>query len=262
LSLVDGTAPASFAPAHTRAGVGLGYQLRRASPWWLYPVTVVVVLTGFGVYSVWTAFFSGGVNQFGSYLSPFYSPLLWVTGPVSPALWVLGSPLLFRATCYYYRKSYYRSFFWDPPACAVGEMRHRRYRGETQFPLFLNNLHRFFFYLVLIVTGFLWYDVFLAFFRNGHVQLGVGTGIMLVNVILLSGYTFGCHSFRHLVGGGLDCYSTSALREGRYRMWSIASILNGRHAVWAWLSMFSVMITDAYIHLLRAGAFPDPHILF
>ena len=66
---------------------------------------------------------------------------------------MLGSPLLFRATCYYYRKAYYRSFFWDPPSCAVGELRHRKYRGETAFPLFLNNLHRFLFYLVLIVTG-------------------------------------------------------------------------------------------------------------
>ncbi len=134
---------------------------------------------------------------------------------MSPALWVLGSPLLFRATCYYYRKAYYRSFFWDPPSCAIGELRHRKYRGETAFPLFLNNLHRFLFYLVLIVTGFLWYDVYLAFWApNGHVQLGLGTGIMLVNVILLSGYTFGCHAWRHLVGGGLDCYSKSAMGAG------------------------------------------------
>jgi hypothetical protein len=257
-------ASTSFAPAHERAGVGLGYRLHRASPWWLYPVTVVVVLTAFGVYSVWTAFFSGGVNQSGPYLSPFYSPLLWTSGPVSPALWVLGFPLLFRATCYYYRKSYYRSFFWDPPACAVGEMRHRNYRGETQFPLFLNNLHRFAFYLVLIVTAFLWYDVFLAFWdpATGHLQLGVGTGIMLLNVLLLSAYTFGCHSFRHLIGGGLDCYSQSKLGEARYRAWGWASILNGRHAVWAWLSMFSVVATDVYIHLLHAGAFTDPHIVF
>jgi hypothetical protein len=27
--------------------------------------------------------------------------------------------LLFRLTCYYYRKAYYRSFWLSPPACAV-----------------------------------------------------------------------------------------------------------------------------------------------
>jgi hypothetical protein len=176
---------------------------------------------------------------------------------------VLGSPLLFRATCYYYRKAYYRSFFWDPPSCAVGELRHRKYRGETAFPLFLNNLHRFLFYLVLIVTGFLWYDAYLAFWApNGHFQIGLGTVIMLVNVILLSGYTFGCHSWRHLVGGGLDCYSRSAIGQARYRAWRWVTVLNQRHPVWAWCSMFSVVITDVYIHLLRAGIIIDPHIIF
>ncbi len=64
---------------------------------------------------------------------------------------------------------------------------------------------------------------------NGHVQLGLGTGIMLVNVILLSGYTFGCHSWRHLVGGGLDCYSKSRLGQARYRAWQWVTVLNQRH---------------------------------
>jgi hypothetical protein len=261
------------------AGVGLHQRLRRNTPWWLLPVTVVTVLGGFTVYAVWTAFFSGGVNQAGPYLSPFYSPLIWATGPVTPALWVLWSPLAFRATCYYYRKAYYRSFFWDPPACAVGELRHGPYRGEAKFPLILNNVHRFFFYAVIVVTGFLWYDVFLAFFMpachnpmhcpagvgpsvSGHVQLGLGTGIMLANVILLSGYTFGCHSLRHLVGGSLDCYSKARFGVARFRTWSFVSVLNGKHAAWAWVSMFSVVVTDIYIHLLRAGFFTDPHVVF
>ena len=93
-------------------------------------------------------------------------------------------------------------------------------------------------------------------------QLGLGTGIMLVNVILLSGYTFGCHSWRHLVGGGLDCYSRSQLGQARYRAWRWVTVLNQRHPVWAWCSMFSVVIADVYIHLLRAGILIDPHIIF
>jgi hypothetical protein len=259
---VTRVSPASLSAA-PHGGPGPVQRILTSAPWWLLPATVVTVLGLFGLYSIWTAFLTGGINQSGTYLSPFYSPTIWKTGPVSPALWVLGSPLLFRATCYYYRKAYYRSFFWDPPACAVGELRHRKYRGETAFPLFLNNLHRFLFYLVLIVTGFLWYDVYLAFFApDGHVQLGLGTGIMLANVILLSGYTFGCHSWRHLVGGGLDCYSKSRLGEARYRAWRWVTVLNERHPVWAWCSMFSVVITDVYIHLLRAGILVDPHVVF
>ncbi|HEX6538911.1 MAG TPA: succinate dehydrogenase [Candidatus Dormibacteraeota bacterium] len=254
----------SAGPAAPRAGLTPLTTARRAAPWWLYPLTVVTALGCFTGYAIWTAFFVGGVNQAGPYLSPFYSPLFWATGPVTPALWVLWSPLAFRATCYYYRKAYYRSFFWDPPSCAVGEMRHRAYRGETQFPLFLNNLHRFFLYAAVVVIGFLWYDVFLAFFQasGGHVRIGLGTGIMLLNVVLLSAYTFGCHSARHLVGGGLDCYSASRAGQARFRLWSWVTVLNGRHAMWAWLSMGSVVLTDVYIHLLRAGAFLDPHVVF
>ena len=35
-------------------------------------------------------------------------------------LWIPG---LFRVTCYYYRGAYYKSFWADPPACAVSEPR-------------------------------------------------------------------------------------------------------------------------------------------
>jgi len=37
---------------------------------------------------------------------------------LSPALLILIFPLGFRFTCYYYRRSYYRAFWWSPPACA------------------------------------------------------------------------------------------------------------------------------------------------
>ncbi len=257
-------APSILAHPDVHPGSGLLARFRRDSPWWLLPATVVSVLGAFTIYSLWTAFFAGGVSEHGPYLSPFYSPLLWRTGPISPAIWVLWSPLAFRATCYYYRKAYYRSFFWDPPACMLGELRHREYRGEAHFPLFLNNLHRFFLYAAIAVVVFLWYDVYLAFFdpANGRVQMGLGTAIMLLNVVLLTGYTFGCHSFRHLVGGGLDCYSKLRTGMSRYRAWRWVTVLNQRHPMWAWISMFSVMITDAYIRLLQHGVFVDPRVVF
>src|SRR5258706_1893972 len=117
----------------------------RRDSWWMEIVPVIVVLGGFGVYATWRAF-EGAYFAWGPYLSPFYSPLIDVDHrwwPLSPALLILGGPLSFRITCYYYRKAYYRAFFLDPPACSVGERKGRGYSGETKFPFILPNLHRY-----------------------------------------------------------------------------------------------------------------------
>ena len=96
------------------------------------------------------------------YLSPFFSPLIGqgiLPAWFSPAILILWIPLGFRTTCYYYRKAYYRAYFVDPPACAVGEPQvHRRYSMETAFPFILQNLHRVFLYLAFIPLFFLWLD--------------------------------------------------------------------------------------------------------
>lgn len=237
-----------------------GARGRRTAPWWLLPATVVVVLGGFSIYAFWTAVF-GGFSEAGPYLSPFFSPVIWRGGPLSSAIWVLPVPLAFRATCYYYRKAYYRSFFWDPPACAIGELRHREYRGETRFPMVLNNLHRFAMYLATLVLAFLWIDVLAAFRYQSHWYVGLGTVLMLVNVVLLSGYSFSCHSLRHLVGGGLDCYTGSRAGSLRFRLWRAVTTLNERHPMYAWLSLFSVLAVDIYIRLMQHGLV-DPHLTF
>ncbi len=125
------------------AGRGFGKTQRRDT-WWVEIIPVVVLLGGFGAYATWRAI-EGRFYDWGPYLSPFYSPLIdpnhhwW---PFSPALLILAGPLGFRTTCYYYRKAYYRAFFADPPACAVGEGR-KTYRGETAFPFILQNAHRY-----------------------------------------------------------------------------------------------------------------------
>jgi hypothetical protein len=85
-------------------------------------------------------------------------------------------------------------------------LRHRNYRGETRFPLFLNNLHRFFIYPAILVVVFLWIDAFASLRYQGHTYHGVGALLLLLNCVLLSGYTFGCHAVRHLVGGGPDWF--------------------------------------------------------
>src|SRR5437773_12526925 len=117
-----------------------GSTLRRDA-WWVEILPVVIILSLFGIYATFRAF-EGKFYACGPYLSPFYSPLIdpdhhWWR--FSPALLILSGPLGFRATCYYYRKAYYRAFFLDPPACAVGESPRRNYRGETSFPFILQN---------------------------------------------------------------------------------------------------------------------------
>ena len=44
----------------------------------------------------------------------------------------------------------------------------------------------------------LWTDAFRAFDFGGRFGIGLGTLIMLLNVALLSGFTFGCHALRNL----------------------------------------------------------------
>src|SRR5205814_2255877 len=128
-----------------------------------------------------------------------------------------------------YRKAYYRAFFLDPVACAVGEPRHS-YNGETRFPFIVQNMHRFFMYAAVVFIFILSYDVIEAarwpvngVMADGAMApgprafgVGMGTLVMLVNVILLASYTFGCHSLRHLVGGQVDCFSCA--RGGKARL--------------------------------------------
>ncbi|MDQ3112952.1 MAG: hypothetical protein M3Q84_02475, partial [Actinomycetota bacterium] len=131
----------------------------RNDQWWRSPLITFAVLFAFIVYATWAAFV--GDNYFAEpYISPFYAPCLadiCVEGTgqlafigewwrLSPALLILPIPLGFRLTCYYYRKAYYRAFWLSPPACGVAEP-HKSYTGETRFPLVLQNVHRYFFYL-------------------------------------------------------------------------------------------------------------------
>ncbi len=246
--------------ARTAESQGLGATLRRDA-WWVEILPVIVVLGGFGVYATLRAF-EGKFYEWGPYLSPFYSPLIdaqhhwW---KLSPALLILAGPLGFRATCYYYRKAYYRAFFLDPPACAVGEARHS-YCGETTFPFILQNVHRYFLYLAIIFLGFLWKDAIQAFFFDGRFGIGVGTLVLLVNICLLTTYTLSCHSLRHLAGGKLDCFSCTTFGKPRYKAWRGITALNERHMLFAWLSLFSVGLADLYVRLVSSGAIQDARL--
>ena len=240
----------------------------RKDRWWVEPLTVVLVLGSFAVYSTWAAL--QNEHYFAApYLSPFYSPCLVtscqeVTIPLigswwnlSPAFLILGIPLGFRGTCYYYRKAYYRSFFGSPPGCGVKDIS-KSYKGETRFPFILQNIHRYFFWLALIVVGFLWWDVIRAFQFPDGFGIGVGTLVLLGNATLLSLYSFSCHSCRHLAGGHLDRFSGSPIR---HKLWKMFTVLNERHMLFAWISLFGVALADAYVRLLSMGVIHDLRII-
>ena len=93
----------------------------------------------------------------------------------------------FRLTCYYYRGAYYRAFWRSPSACAVREP-HAKYSGETKLPLIAFNLHRFFFYMAIVIAILNTYDMVQAFRGpNGSFGIGLGSLIITVNVVLLWG---------------------------------------------------------------------------
>ena len=258
---------------------GFATTMRR-DVWWLEPLLTGSGFFAFVVYSTWAAL-QGTHYWYESYLSPFYSPLLFVdlkaSGaaplahawfgswpawwpkliPASPALLILAGPLSFRLTCYYYRKFYYRAYFASPPACGVTAFPQKDYKGEGGLLLF-QNIHRYTMYVAIFYIAVLGYDTYLSFFRNGIFGIGIGNLMMLTNVVLLSCYTFGCHAFRHIIGGHRDCFSCDGGQEHlSYKIWNPVSWLNARHMFWAWVSLIWVGLTDFYIRMVSMGIFHD-----
>ena len=151
---------------------------QRTDKWWVEPLWTGLGFLGFVVYTTWAMFqgnhywWSAGQEGFGGYLSPFYSPLIFIKEGVagaaplahawlgswpewwpklivsSPAILILAGPLSFRMTCYYYRKFYYRAYFLSPPACSVSGVPQKKYKGETALMVF-QNLHRYTLYIAL-----------------------------------------------------------------------------------------------------------------
>ena len=254
---------------------------RRSDTWWLGWALTAGGLTLFFGYLTLRAF-SGTHFWADPYISPVGSPPIFSPGayggypgavppthawfgqfpswwprfiPQSPAFFIPGLAMAFRATCYYYRKAYYRAFAATPPACAVKGVP-LKYRGETALLLF-QNLHRYALYGALFLLVFLWYDAFAAFFKHGHIGMGVGTLVLLINALLLSGYTFGCHSWRHLIGGKLNCFSCDGASKFRHGIWKKSTWFNERHMLFAWLSLFWVCFTDFYVSMVSRGVITD-----
>ena len=282
MTVVEGTrtvpTPTPVEIGGVRAGPPRSVVLRRDN-WRLQPIAVAVGLLGFIAYSTWAAFrndfyYAGNVGR--DYLSPLYSPCVtdnchgYVWGPitgswwaVSPALIILIFPLGFRLTCYYYRKAYYRSFWLSPPACSVadagstttGGLR-ARYSGETRFPLILQNIHRYFFYIAVGFAAVLSWDAIASYRFSNGVGVALGSLILTVNAVLIWMYTLGCHACRHLCGGGLKQLSRAPVRKWFWT--NIAGRLNPHHQLYAWMSLIWIAFTDFYVWLVASGTIHDP----
>ncbi|EME21767.1 hypothetical protein [Rhodococcus triatomae] len=265
------------APARSTTGVRapgraeIAARTLRTDLWWRPPLLTTLGLTVFVVYATIRSFVRTAywVDEY-HYLTPFYSPCVsasCVPGSTHFGVWFgelpmwvplafLSLPFLlgFRLTCYYYRKAYYRSIWQSPTACAVAEPR-AHYTGETRLPLILQNSHRYFFYVALVVSAINTYDAVLAFHRStGGFGFGLGNVIITVNVILLWAYTVSCHSCRHVTGGRLKHFSAHPVR---YRLWTWVSRLNTRHMQLAWTTLGTLMLTDFYIMLVASGTISD-----
>ena len=259
----------------------------RVDDWWKGPTAMAAYLGIMIVYATWRGFMEAdfwifeefgrsagnqtmAIESEGSHvLSPLFSPLVipgqgTFGGPIpealwwmSPAMFILIFPAGFRGTCYYYRKAYYRVFFQQPTGCAVSKP-WDEYSGETGL-LLVQNLHRYFLYAALAYLPILSYDVWLSVNFHDSVNhahsYGVSVGSLgrAVNGIALAGYTFGCHAFRHLVGGGSNLWTSGSRPILRYRMWRMSTWFNEHHKDWALYSLFIVMFSDFYIYACTMG---------
>lgn len=252
----------------------------RKDNWWIKPLIQGLIILIFIAYTTMILFLPEnivGSGEFGNYHSPIFdlsitTPLAkaigWPNTPLLPAaLLVLWIPIGYRATCYYMRRIYYRSFFGNPPACATNGVNFRRgsYTGERMLPFILNNFHRWFLYFAIALALFHWVELPNAFNMgtNGKFvfRIGLGTVLLVLDTVLLSFYVLSCHAFRHLIGGGTECFSCSGVKTVQYHSWHIVSKLNEYHGTFFWLSLISVMIADFYIRLL-AGNFGITDIVF
>ena len=252
----------------------------------LGPAITFAVFSTFIVYTTWAAL-QGNHYFVDPYLSPFYSPVLFVEpnalahGGAPSSMrgsargraggrsfvprcrrrsCILVFPGAFRFTCYYYRKAYYRSFAGSPPGCAVGPLAgKRKYRGETALLLF-QNLHRYAMYFALVFID-------PARQRRGRGrsssdgQLGIGVGSIILTINVVADREL--HVRLPLVPPPRSAAARTACRDcGKptrrsYGVVEAASWFNARHMQFAWVSLIWVMVTDLYVRLVSMGVIHD-----
>jgi hypothetical protein len=263
--------PSAAQPVAPKSRAAIAAKTLRTDRWWLAPLLTVAGLLAWLGYATFRVFMQSDYFKIGKgfhYLTPFYSPC--VSTGCNPDVAEFGRfipdsrlipyaalslpfLLLFRLTCYYYRKAYYRSFWASPPACAVPDG-HKTYTGETRYPLLFQNAHRYMFYLAFLISLINTWDAIRAFWGTSGFGFGLGNLVLLANVVLLWAYTLSCHSCRHIIGGRLKHFSAHPVR---YKLWGWVSRLNGHHMGLAWTTLASLAIADFYVMAVAAGWFSD-----
>ncbi|MCL5008402.1 MAG: succinate dehydrogenase [Candidatus Marsarchaeota archaeon] len=192
------------------------------------------------------AFIIFPVKELNGYIDPFYSPTILL-------LPFIG---LYRLTCYAYRKDYNRHIFKHPIACPVinrADSKSRGYTGETSALFKIENLHRYFLYIAILILPFFYYDFYFSVMYTGVFMLRLGSLILLANAVLLTLYVFSCHSLRSLIGGRKDCFSCMRLGKGVKSLYDKQSWLNAHHEELAWISLIFIIFVDLYLRGLAAG---------
>ncbi len=199
--------------------------------------------------------------EFGPYLSPFYSPLLfgpsphaWFGGPAQPTWWPpfclfggradsLGAgrlPLhllllprrLLQGVLGRSARMRGRRAAQEVPGRALVPARHPEH--PSLLPVRRGRLHRASWRTTRGRRCGFRRRIDCSCRRADEFGIGVGTLVLTLNVVFLGCYTFGCHSLRHLVGGVLDVMSGRPVRKTAY---ACSSCLNRWHMKWAWMSL-------------------------
>lgn len=186
------------------------------------------------------------IKEYMGYIDPFYSPTVLIIP-------IIG---LFRLTCYAFRQDYNRHIFKHPLTCPAGDVfdkKSRQYTGESSLFMKLENYHRYFMYVALLVLPFFYYDLYVSLTYTGILSLRIGSILMGFDVVMLTLYVFSCHSVRNLIGGRTDCYGCALAGRANRKVYNAQSFLNKYHRSFAWISLVSIIAVDLYIRALAAG---------
>ncbi len=193
------------------------------------------------------------VNPIDGYTDPFYSPTILL----------IPFAGMFRLTCYAFRKYYHRHLFKHPLSCGIyGRLddSKRKYSGETGL-LRVENLHRYFMYASLLILPFFFYDVYISLLSPAGLVIRFGSVLLLADALLVTSYLLSCHSVRHLIGGGADCYSCGLFQRKKHDAYLLQSYMNEHHELLAWSSLILIVFVDLYLRALTAGWPVDFRIL-
>ena len=247
----------------------------RTDNWWIQPLIMGSILIGFGIYTIFVLMLEHGTigehkgeliyyqDKGAHYISPISSPGPKAVPDYITELWILPvsllfiwAPLGFRATCYYGRRVYYRALFANPIAVAVDKPI-KSYSGENSFPFILQNAHRYFLYLAILLAILHIYHAIESFTFGDKFGIGVGSLLLTIDALFLSLYVCSCHSLRNLMGGNIDCLSCANYIKKKGTSW--VSYLNQFHGTYFWISLISIMLADFYIRIYL-GMWGNPEI--